>query len=127
MGLDQQVIPIYRIQNSSGRGPFQPNLTEIWRDPTHEFPEPPDFEEIARLSQEARTKRLLKHGGFGCRTIEQLREWFWPNERAWLMQLGFFPYRVHTCRPLLEGPADLFFARRWPLKDGTTGVERIDL
>ena len=127
MGLDQQVISIYRIQNSSGRGPFQPGLTDIWLDPTHEIQEPPDLAEVSRLAQWARKERHLQFGGFGCRTIEQLREWFWPNERALLTQLGFYPYRVHACRPLIEGPADLFFARRWSLVDGTTGVERIEL
>jgi len=126
MGLDQQVITVYRFQNSSGRGPFQPGITELWRDPTHEFPEPPDFGEIARLSQEAREKRFLRYGGFGCRSIDWLRQWFWPNERAFLNQLGFFPYQVVACRPLLEGPEDLFFARRWPLIDGQ-GVRRIAL
>lgn len=108
---------IYRVQDSSGRGPWKPGFSHQWviDRPDHSnlipyFQEFPDFDPVK--------ERL--HGeslGCGCLSVPQLKRWFTKNE---MLILSFHGYRaVGVCADRLIRHSDIqcIFAVRGAIKD----------
>lgn len=112
------VVTIYRYQSAAGRGPFQPSLTNAWKDPEADILQPIDVGIVKEAVKLGSENYGLGAFGFGCLSIDDLKRWFNSLERINLSNLGFHPYKIVACRPMIMGHWEVFFGRRWKLSDG---------
>lgn len=104
---------IFRIQDSKGRGPWKPGFSHLWVENR------PDHNNLIPCHHEfGRVERLAitgMHLGCGCRTKEQLRRWFTPEEYAKLINLGYNAVQMEVGRILAESNTQCVFERAKPL------------
>lgn len=99
------MTPIYRVQDSVGRGPYRPGFSHRWTDP--DGPEcPPWWIEIGESLENAmlRMDDPALHYGCGFDTLDQLHDWFTGREIRRLDRLGFklvafVPHRIVARTP----------------------------
>jgi len=124
MNNDPIEIYIYRIQDSDGRGPWKPGFSKNWTEdrPESEYekliPWPYEFGPVHKKAQPC------EYLGCGCLTIDQLRQWFTPNEYRTLMKYGYRATKMPVCRILAKSNIQCVFTRVVPLQ---TDVEFFDL
>lgn len=113
-------LPVYRVQDATGRGPWRPGFSHTWIDgdaPADRLTETVfDLLPIAEL-------RALPVGfayGCACRTLGALFAWFTPIEWRRLQSVGFHPVRLHADLVVAESPWQVLIGRRRPLADGAT-------
>lgn len=113
-------MKVYRVQAGDGRGPWRPGFSHVWID--DDAPSGHLTETVMDLLPVAVLRSLpTTHAyGCGCRSLEQLCEWFTPVERDRLSRLGFSPVVMHVDEVLAESDRQVFFARQRPLTDGVT-------
>lgn len=108
-------MTIYRIQDSSGRGPWRPGFSQTWSEPRDDHKNlPPFFFEFPGAISKALT---WEHLGSGCRSVAQLRRWFTPSEYAKLLKAGYKAVQIEADRILGESAVQCLFARVKPLAD----------
>jgi hypothetical protein len=115
------VTTIYRVQGIDGRGPWRPGFSRLWiTDGDRPLP-PPWHEEFdaASVIRAARGDVM----GCGCRSLEQLREWFMQEELTRLRSLGYFVVRMQVDRVLAESSNQVVFARHQPLAMDVETIE----
>mgnify|MGYP007132417123 CR=1 FL=1 len=108
----------YRVQDSDGRGPFKPGMSDRWRDPDgRDFP-PAQAEFGLSWREEI---PLGWHVGCAVRDIAQAARWFSPWECFRLAALG---YRLVSLdgRALRESPHQVIIVRSKPLRWGVTSM-----
>ncbi len=109
---------LYRIQDASGRGPFQPGLSRLWAEPRgirdHFLPVHEAFPDLLRIVAGARAKRQFL--GCACRTLEKLNEWFSPVEQMRLQRAGFRVVEFVPDEVVAETGDQVLFASNKPLK-----------
>lgn len=118
------MIRVYRIQDAEGRGPWRPGFSGIWLDPdgtNHLDPSFQPFDPHAVLNTLRRVPSLRYHG-FGCRTVDALRDWFTTKELDALLGMGFQVVELEADRILMETKRQLLFTRSQPLTVGATPV-----
>lgn len=107
---------ILRVQNSEGRGPFQPGLTKQWCEYHHDLPA--IFQEFSDL-----TKAVQKyheegyHLGVGVRGMKGINNWFTPIELEKLTAIGFYIVEVPDPVVICESKNQLVFATMTPLSE----------
>lgn len=108
---------VYRVQDSSGRGPWKPGFSHKWVIAREDhanlipyFQEWPDFDP-------AKDRLPGESIGCGCMSVPQLQRWFTKNE---MLILSFHGYRaVGVCADRLIRNSDIqcIFAVRGAIKD----------
>lgn len=114
---------VYRVQDVDGRGPWRPGFSRIW------VQERADHANLLPWPQEFGMGILPrgdwpfgKHFGCACRTLEQLRRWFSPQEYATLQSYGYQAVQMEAARVLAESQIKLVFQRPRPLRFGAEPV-----
>lgn len=111
------MIPIYRIQDKDGRGPFKPGFSNIWIYPRADHENLlPWFTEFGRIDQQVKPGYF---SGSACRSIKQLQRWFNPREYLVLKQLGYNAVRLEADSILAASSIQCFFERKKPLNKRT--------
>lgn len=106
---------IYRVQDAEGRGPYRPGTSHLWTDDDHDR-NPPFFIEFGWPIASIPFKWLRdENGGCGFRDLDQLSEWFSPNERRKLAARHFLIVRMDADRIIAESSRQLVFGRSKPL------------
>lgn len=105
---------VYRIQDADGRGPWKPGFSKYWVKEREDHNNLiPWFQEFGPVHQ---TKALVGlHTGCGCRTQDQLRRWFLPEEYAVLRAAGYAAVRINVDMILAESEIQCVFQRASPL------------
>ncbi len=115
------MTPIYRIQDSEGRGPFKPGFTHFW------LVDRPDHDNLVPWYAEFGPVHLKAIAGMavgcGCLNLEQLRRWFCPKEYATLSQLGYGAVQMVPGRILAQSSLQCVFERVKPLNQEVIPVE----
>ena len=107
------MITIYRIQDIEGRGPWKPGFSKQWVESRDDHDNLiPWYEQFGRVD---RLAIVGMHIGCGCRTIEQLRRWFSPNEYATLIDKKYNAVCMNVDRVLGESDIQCVFERIKPL------------
>lgn len=113
-----QLQRLLRVQDRSGRGPFQPGWSHTWTDPERsDFPPPifEDFQNLPRLIAYAKSKNL--HIGCAARAGPTFRLWFSDTEIARLRSYGFHLANATPCRVIAESYNQALFVSAQPLKN----------
>ena len=117
-------VPVYRVQDQNGRGPYQRGFSDVWVRGN------PDARELPAMLDEfpGILSRLTPglHVGCGCRTLEGLRRWFNPEEYRTLRRYGFQSVRMVVARIVAESDAQLVFERGQKLNQNVEPVELYD-
>lgn len=109
------INPIYRVQDSEGRGPFRPGLTKEWCEFNHDLPSfMEDFPDLPSIVHKYHKRGL--HLGTGVRGYDGLKKWFSDSELERLRSLGFDVVHVTGCSIVCESQHQLVFALSKPLK-----------
>lgn len=110
---------VFRIHDAAGRGPWRPGFSHLWvksrSDLENLIPWPVQFDAPKILYQMVKSR---KHAGCACRTIEQLRRWFMPEEYETLLKYGYEAVIIRVDQVLAESDIQLVFLRDRPLNDG---------
>jgi len=83
------MIPVYRIQDDEGRGPWRPGFSVKWVERR------PDHDNLKSWMEEFGTEYTFTrfapdvHIGCACLTVEQLRRWFTASEYITLRGFGY--------------------------------------
>lgn len=111
------MIRVYRMQDADGRGPWRPGLGHLWSDQGSTIHLDHSFQPFNPQSVQNALKAspTLRYFGFGCRTVDALRDWFTPKELDTLLGMGFRAVELEAERMLLENRRQLLFARSKPL------------
>lgn len=107
-------VRVYRVQDGEGRGPFRPGFSRRWFEERDSYP-PAYLEWFGDLRPILRDG---EYGGCGCRSIEQLRQWFRPTELDTLRLFGYAVVSMDVDRVIAENENEIVFARRKPLRFG---------
>src|SRR5262245_32977094 len=107
---------VWRVQDSSGRGPWRPGFSRKWCDADGPPHPPPFYEEFG--PDVLRLFHSNEWGGCGCRTKDQLAKWFTTRERYRLMRYGFDVVYIGVDRIIAESENQVVFARTSPLAQG---------
>lgn len=111
---------VIRIQDSRGRGPFQPGFSRVWADEDFapgQKPMPTWMEEFG-LDLIRSQGAPGMHFGTAVRTLDQLFCWFSETERQRLAALDFHIVSLKIRRVLAESKNQLVFERGRPLNHG---------
>lgn len=116
---------VHRIQDADGLGPFRPGLTLRWfQGRSEEEEEHLQTFDLRLLGPIARAlPASMRFAAHGCRTKEQLRRWFLPQEYNMLRGLGFRAVTIEVDAILMENPVQVLFARHLPLQHSATKFE----
>ena len=109
---------LYRIQDAQGRGPWRPGFSTQWVDETRDFSLcPPMMHEFPnwRRAVDRGAARGLVHFGCCVRGVAGLHRWFAPSEIAKLRGFGYRLVDASALTVLVESPAQIIGASRWPL------------
>jgi len=110
------MIKVYRVQDSDGRGPFKPGVTEKWlRENQPDELEPFPVPKILSAMAGAR----FRHIGCGCTALSQLRIWFTHGEYAMLLNLGYRAVEMWADEILLSDENQVLFSRKKTFKTAT--------
>lgn len=108
---------ILRVQDSKGRGPWRPGLSEKWVDSFRTSQNPPIYEEYPEFVlkvREAHGRGL--HIGCAARGRAGLLSWFSPMEIVRLSDMGFRVVDASACDVLHETPTQVLIASDRPLR-----------
>lgn len=111
-------VPILRIQDKQGRGPWRPGFSDKWVDAWRTEGLPPIYEEVpnfAALAKRAHSEGM--HVGCATRGIEGMKAWFSLTEMIRLFNAGYYVVRCDDCAVLVETPTQLIIASDKPLKN----------
>jgi hypothetical protein len=114
------VIPVYRVQDDDGRGPWRPGLSRYWIDEASDFAARPLETAVDLLRRAGVTLAPGWHYGCACRSMEALLRWFTEVELGRLSRMGFALVRLDADRVVVESELQVVFARRRPLRVGVT-------
>lgn len=116
------MLPVYRIQDKDGRGPYKPGFSKHWCDPDARcligaplFP--PYMEEFPDVQDKINDLFETKGGHFGCafRTTQQLHRWFTDAEIQKLRKYGYSIVIIIPDQVLAESENQLVFWCKKPL------------
>ena len=112
---------VFRVQDESGRGPFQPGITAKWicSDKTNL---PPFYVEMPNVLNEIK-KATQGHFGCGCTSIEQLEKWFNNTELNRLDEMGFHVVEIPVDRIICESLVQCVFYRKQALNIGIKKIK----
>lgn len=110
---------VFRIQDSEGRGPFRPGLSQVWID-EERTSMPPTFMEEFGWDIFDKMGRPGEHFGSAVRRVEDLLRWFSHREMRKLAALGYRIVSLSDARVLAESENQCVFARSRPLAEGAT-------
>jgi hypothetical protein len=106
---------LFRVQDSEGRGPYRPGLSHRWSSPIG----PVVLPWWTELKLDLRAAMALipagMHSGSAFRSMEQLADWFVPEEREKLAGLGYHIVRFKPHKIVAETPTQVVFAQNFPL------------
>lgn len=102
-------VRLFRVQDSSGRGPFRPGFVDLWLDDR-------DFSQVESIPwpKIQALAREIRHCGFGCRSLDQLRLWFTRSEMQKLRCCGYRAVAMEGT-VILDTPTQTLFHRDRPL------------
>lgn len=110
---------IYRVQDSTGRGPFRPGFSRSWIDEYGDRPLPADI--ISAFGIGWKNLVPANHqSGCGCRTLDGILAWFTPTEQQKLKGLGFSIVKMKVDSIIAENADQVIFTRERPFNDGAT-------
>lgn len=113
-------IPIFRVQDKDGRGPYRPGYSHTWIDADHDR-NPTFFDEFDwRPETTPDHWHRNENGGCGFRTLAGLYRWFSSTERAKLQRAGFSIVTMRVDRIIAESDNQLVFGRTRALRHGCT-------
>ena len=107
------MIVVYRVQDKSGRGPFQPGFSRKWAD----IDFAPGMAALPTWMEEFGDDLINRHGrsgeyfGSAVRTIDEISRWFSEKEKTRLQKLGFRVVSMRVNRILAESKNQVVFAR----------------
>ena len=84
-------ITVYRIQDSEGRGPFRPGVTQKWIDAERTYFPKAQIQEQLWIKKIADPELNL---AFVCTSIEQMKIWVSETEYDRLMKLGYNAVKI---------------------------------
>jgi hypothetical protein len=108
--------PVYRIQDSMGRGPYKPGFSQLWTEdrPDSEFEQlKPIYSEFPHFLQKSTPGY---HLGVGCLTIEQLQRWITPSEWQTLQNYGYDCCIIQPDRIVEQSNIQCIFECRLPIR-----------
>jgi hypothetical protein len=118
------MIPVYRVQDDKGRGPWRSGFSKQWVEyrPDHEtlLPWPIEF---GTEAYEAR--RNADPGAFmgcACLSIDQLRRWFTASEYITLRGFGYRAVILLADELLHTSDVQSVIVRYAPFAEGTQAV-----
>lgn len=116
---------VHRVQDETGRGPFQPGFSLLWfqgRDEAEEEEFAPfDVRVVGPLARALPAS--MRYAAHACRSQAQLRRWFLPQEYHMLRDLGFQAVTIEVDAILMESPLQVLFARSIPLHQAANPFE----
>lgn len=83
------MIPVYRMQDDEGRGPFRPGFSHRWVEPRPDRDRLRPFMEVWGPQAALERANAGFYVGCACLTIEQLRRWFTAGEYITLRGWGY--------------------------------------
>lgn len=112
---------VYRIQDSTGRGPYKPGWSHHWQEERcliDGSKHPPIMEEFPGIVNRMTIRFDVAGGHFGCgfRTMEQLNNWFTNAEINKLKNYGYEIVEIHADEILAESDKQLVFWCKRPLR-----------
>lgn len=112
------MITIFRYQDDEGRGPFKPGMADRWLVDHESKPigliEMDPMKVRRAIYSFAKLNRGEHHFGFGCKSLDDLFQWFIPDERKRLKKLGYQIVSV-LGHQILGNESEILFSRRLPL------------
>ena len=116
------MIPVYRIQDPEGRGPFRPGFSHKWVEtrPDHDLLKP--YFDILDRKSLVDTIRGGYHVGCACLTVEQLRRWFTAGEYITLRGYGFQAVVMMADELLHTDDVQSVIARLKPFNEGAQAI-----
>lgn len=108
-------MKIYRVQDKYGRGPFQIEISHLWKSP--EFIRPPTFMEEFGTDFLHKIDFEMPHFGCGVDSPGALRQWFHIDEVPRLRGLGFDVVVLAECKRIKKSKNQIVFKRRRVLSD----------
>ncbi len=106
---------LYRVQDHSGRGPYQPGLSHRWSSPDGPVVKPWWTEIGASIREAIMMLPPNMHIGCAFADMDKLESWFTPDERKAMAALGFYIVRMRADKIVVETPTQIVFANRRPL------------
>ena len=115
---------MFRVQDANGRGPWQPGFSAQWvEDRTDD-----EYEALSpwplNVMMALREKAGLRHMGYACESLDQLRRWFRPGEYKTLLRYGYRAVRIEVDAVIARSDHQCAFVRSKPLR---LGVSEFDL
>lgn len=114
--------PVYRVQDSEGRGPFRPGFSRFWCDDERHEEMPTWFDEFGADLIYRLGKPNGEQYGTAVRTIDCLNRWFSRKEQVRLKNWGYNVVSFVPDRILAESETQLIFAKNTPLNIGVSVV-----
>lgn len=103
---------IIRVQDKDGRGPWRPGFSKKWIDKSSIAPLPPCVPKEMMNAIDLQTPGFY---GYGCLSIDQLRQWILPSEATRLAKLGFGVVEMDEGQLLYSDAWQVIFRRNIPL------------
>lgn len=112
-------VPLFRVQDAEGRGPFKPGFSRHWFEDRDDYP-------VSWLEWFGDIRPHLRPGesaGCACRTLDHLALWFRASELRTLRDFGYRVVKIDADRIIAENLSEVIFARRRPLRFGAQPVD----
>lgn len=118
-----EMRPIFRVQDSDGRGPWKPGFSNRWLDADIGLranlpPWPMEFG-----MKLMRRVKPGQHVGCGCVSLDQLWKWFTRAEMDRLHIFGYHLIEIPDGQILAESDVQCVFVRDCPLAEGVKVIE----
>ena len=110
-----KMIPVFRVQDIEGRGPYRPGTSHRWTDDDH-YRNLPFYTEFGwSVGSISKRWRDGETGGCAFRSLDGLYRWFSPAECEKLDALRYMVVRMNVDRIIRESNTQVVFARTKPL------------